>query len=203
MTESPKLRKQMLVRDAIFQSAIELFARQGFDQTTVEEVAHAAGVSRRTFFRYFTSKDDLLAVCIVQYGESLLQTITSCAAGMDPMAMVRATVMQTVASSGALPRTRQIVQIAVGSRAARQAYQSRLIDVEDALAAAYARKLPEDTPPQMLPRMLAMLTLMVMNIAIGAWYHGECEDLDAAADEVLLRLRTLFEAMQQAPAPRR
>src|SRR5580704_3163592 len=47
-----QVRKQQLVRGAIYEAAIELFGKKGFDQTTVEEVAQAAGVSRRSFFRY-------------------------------------------------------------------------------------------------------------------------------------------------------
>ncbi|WP_081238370.1 mycofactocin system transcriptional regulator [Streptomyces viridosporus] len=38
----------------------ELFARQGFDATTVDDIAGAAGIGRRTFFRYFSSKNDLV-----------------------------------------------------------------------------------------------------------------------------------------------
>lgn len=38
----------------------ELFARQGFDATTVDDIAAAAGIGRRTFFRYFASKTDLV-----------------------------------------------------------------------------------------------------------------------------------------------
>jgi len=38
---------------------LELFIRNGFDATTVDEIADAAGIGRRTFFRYFPSKNDL------------------------------------------------------------------------------------------------------------------------------------------------
>jgi mycofactocin system transcriptional regulator len=40
--------------------AFDLFARQGFEETTVDDIAAAAGIGRRTFFRYFTSKNDLV-----------------------------------------------------------------------------------------------------------------------------------------------
>lgn len=43
----------------IERAAFELFARQGFGATTMEDIAHAVGVSRRTLFRYFESKNDI------------------------------------------------------------------------------------------------------------------------------------------------
>ena len=66
-----QVRKQQLVRGAIYEAAIDLFGKKGFDQTTVEEVAQAAGVSRRSFFRYYPTKDDLLAQGVVLYGAAL------------------------------------------------------------------------------------------------------------------------------------
>lgn len=45
---------------AVVAAALELFARQGFDQTSVEQIAQAAGVSRSTFFRQFGGKDDVV-----------------------------------------------------------------------------------------------------------------------------------------------
>jgi AcrR family transcriptional regulator len=48
-------RKRELVRDEIARAAWDLFGSQGYEAATVDEIARAAGVSRRTFFRYFSS----------------------------------------------------------------------------------------------------------------------------------------------------
>lgn len=47
-------------RDAVVAAALELFRTQGFDQTSVEQIAKAAGVSRSTFFRQFGGKEDVV-----------------------------------------------------------------------------------------------------------------------------------------------
>ena len=47
-------------RTAVVAAALELFQEQGFDQTSVEQIARAAGVSRSTFFRQFGGKEDVV-----------------------------------------------------------------------------------------------------------------------------------------------
>ena len=64
-------KKQDLVRHEIWTAAVDLFYAEGFDAVTVEQIAERAGVSRRTFFRYYASKDDLMGSTLKAYGECL------------------------------------------------------------------------------------------------------------------------------------
>jgi AcrR family transcriptional regulator len=52
-------RKKNATRDRIRASALQLFGEQGYDATTVEQIAAAAGLSHMTFFRYFPTKEDV------------------------------------------------------------------------------------------------------------------------------------------------
>ena len=68
-------RKQQWMRRMIMDAALGLFVKQGFDDTTIDQIADAAGISRRSFFRYFANKDDLLAHEVVTYGLVLSEAI--------------------------------------------------------------------------------------------------------------------------------
>lgn len=55
-----RARTRDVVRAQLATVAIELFAEHGYDATTVDDIATAAGVSKRSFFRYFPAKDDVV-----------------------------------------------------------------------------------------------------------------------------------------------
>src|ERR1700680_70580 len=60
-------------REALFRAALDLFARKGFTETTVEDITDAADVGKGTFFNYFPSKDHIL----LAFGEMQLAKLQS------------------------------------------------------------------------------------------------------------------------------
>ncbi|MFG1702931.1 TetR/AcrR family transcriptional regulator [Nonomuraea sp. M3C6] len=70
-------RKKEKTRLAILDAALDLFLEQGYESTTVDQIAGAVEISPRTFFRYFTSKDHLV-LWFHDHGEGImLETLES------------------------------------------------------------------------------------------------------------------------------
>jgi AcrR family transcriptional regulator len=64
-------RKRELVRDELAEAAVNLLAFQEFEDTTVDQIVAEIGVSRRTFFRYFQSKEDVIVHIVAGAGTQL------------------------------------------------------------------------------------------------------------------------------------
>ncbi len=75
MSESSTLRLTDRKRSAIVQAAIAEFRVNGFEATSMDRIAATAGVSKRTVYNHFPSKDDLFA--------QILQELWACSAGVD------------------------------------------------------------------------------------------------------------------------
>ena len=183
-TSGPKRRlqsrKQEFVRDAIWTSAIDLFAEKGFEETTVDEIVAAAGTSRRTFFRYFQSKRDLIAQPVVSYGASLTEAIGNCPAGAPAAELFRRVVMEVAQHTVSDPRMRKAMAIAAKYPAAREAQQSRVAELQDRVAEAFARRCKD----RFTSHVLAALTLSALSLTYRAWFAKGKKDIGAAAQRV-------------------
>ncbi|MFD5655469.1 TetR/AcrR family transcriptional regulator [Streptomyces sp. NPDC127039] len=69
-------RTRRLASQEILETALRLFTEQGYDETTIAQIAREAGVSQRTLFRYFGSKEDLLGGDQGRFGRVLADTIS-------------------------------------------------------------------------------------------------------------------------------
>jgi AcrR family transcriptional regulator len=198
---SLRTRKYQFVRDAIFDSAIELFDAKGFDETTVEEIAQAAGVSRASFFRYFSSKDDLLARNVIKYGDALTAAIKASPPSSTPLDIMRKTVLAVAKETANSRHARQVIEISLRSAAARQAHMSRMVEVESKVATAFAERVGSLSKDEIEPRLLAIMTLSAMNVAVMSWHRGDSQELFTAAEQVFSSL-TRIVCGQKSPTKR-
>jgi AcrR family transcriptional regulator len=193
-------RKQDFVRSAIWDAAIGLFAERGFEETTTDEIARAAGVSTRTFFRYFASKADLMGQGMITYRTLLGDAVRQAPDALTPIQVLRHTVHKVAADAAAQPRTRQIVDIASASPAAREAQLARRAEVENALAESFATRSRIETDDEVSGRLLAALTLAAVDVTFRIWSKTDGADIVAIADDVL---DTLTGLVADRPAPAR
>src|SRR5579863_8239851 len=72
-------------RGRLAQAAMDLYGEQGFDQTTVAEIAERAGLTERTFFRHFTDKREVLFSGAQALQDLLVDTVVAAPASSTPI----------------------------------------------------------------------------------------------------------------------
>lgn len=188
MEKSLQARKQEVVQNAIFDAAIKLFCAKGFNETTVDEISAAAGVSQRSFFRYFPTKGDVLGYAIPSTGDVMIAVVRACPPEMAIIEVVREAALAVHEFSVAQPYTRQVIEITARNESARETHAAKMVELQTRLSEVYAERLNAPSRDHMLPRMLVRLTMMVEELAILSWYLDEAKDSHTAVDEVLAML---------------
>ncbi len=184
-------RKQQLVRDAIWDVAIDLFARKGFDATTVDDIVEAAGVSRRSFFRYFSSKTDLMTQSgsgryEAMVTEAILGSARGRAKGSTMGEVLRGAVLDVAGCVAAEPRTLKILEIAAKYPEARAAF-GRAGDVHEAAAGAFRRRMGKKKD-RVEASLLAGVMLAALRTVFEVWFENPRQDISVAVERVFAGL---------------
>lgn len=168
-TVNLQARKQQLVRGAIWDAAIDLFYENGYDRTAIDEIAESAGVSRRTFFRYYASKDDLMGQMVVSFGQMLAEAVAACPRSCTHMETVRRTVLSVGDYVVSQSKTLKVIRLAEKDASARKAQMARWAEVQDRVAEAFAVRCRTRSREETAPRMLAALTVAILDSCIEGW----------------------------------
>lgn len=176
-----RARKQNATRDAIWDSAISLFVEKGFDETTIEEIAEAAFVSPRSFFRYFESKNDLMAHPIAKMANSIDKAIASCPKTAGPAELLRYVVLVLTSESASDPYTAKVMKVVSKYPSASNALTSRIATVEAQIEQAFRRR----TKDAVTVRVLSSLTVSALSLSVRHWYETGQKDIAASTRKVL------------------
>jgi mycofactocin system transcriptional regulator len=179
--------------EAIEKVALELFRTRGFEETPVEDIAAAAGISRRTFFRYFGSKNDIL------FGkfDLLLRDLDEwLAAAPDDQPMFDVIAHATlrfnrVHTDGAVAH-RERMELILHTPALRA--NAALRNAEWlAVVARYAARRMAQPVDDLGPQLVGHVALGAASAAYEQWLRDESSDLDA----LVHRAFTMVQALPQ------
>jgi len=174
--ESLRERKKARTQEALETAALELFRRQGFDHTTVEDIAAACEVSPRTFFRYFPTKSDvLLGSHVEERRDRMLALLAAQPANCPAWTALRAAVLSLTQEyeheRAQIAARMAIIEATPSLRATKSEYQRGWDDAVVDVLAARARRAGAPADPLTL-RLLAGAGTVALRAAVDTWLAG-------------------------------
>ncbi|GAB3363434.1 TetR family transcriptional regulator [Amycolatopsis echigonensis] len=210
MTETPRTRVgatpagRRQLRRALATAAVDLFAANGYEATTIDDIAAAAGVGRRTFFRYFDSKDDVLFANHDEIVAEMEQVFETADPARDPIEVATAAVSLVLESYAAeldvsLKRftlTRTVPSLRDKEVATVDRYQRVLARyLQDRFAAA------GDEAATLRAAVAAAAIAAANNHVLRRWLRsGGREDIEAAATEAFTLVADAFRTTGGKPS---
>ncbi|OBK52024.1 TetR/AcrR family transcriptional regulator [Mycobacterium sp. 1081908.1] len=176
-------------RARLVEAALHLFSEQGYDRTTVAEIADRAGLTKSTFFRYFPDKREVLAAGQEALSQLLTEGIASAPADATPLAAVAAGLER--ASGAMTPLNRELAPRVKAVIATSAELQERDALKQVGLAAAMANALRARGIPDRTAALAAELGGLAFKEAFAEWISADGDrSLGELARAALDDLRT-------------
>ncbi|WP_062464016.1 TetR/AcrR family transcriptional regulator [Demequina soli] len=176
----PDARQRLVVE------ALKLFAEQGFDETTVAQIAERAGLTRSTFHRHFADKRDILTAGQETLSRLLAEGIAEAPAGATPLDAVAAGLDR--ASSSMTEFNRELSPLIDAAIAANDEFRARNAMKAVGMAAAMDDALVARGVPGPVARLAAEMGVVAFSTGFRGWVDpaegeepGELRDRTAAA----------------------
>ncbi|MEX1164368.1 MAG: TetR family transcriptional regulator [Nitriliruptor sp.] len=182
-------RKKRETKAALSRAAFELCAERGIDAVTVPDIAASANVSPRTFFNYFSSKEEAI-VGGTERAERLVELLAARPVGEPIWDALRAAVVELVAGEPTVRRELvEQARLVSDSPALAQQQVANWLEMERLLAAEVARRAGH-APGDLHPRLLVAAVGAAVRVAIDHWIDTPTDasidtPLEAVIDEAL------------------
>jgi AcrR family transcriptional regulator len=167
--------KQASVRAAIGDQASRLFLEQGFQATTIEDIARAAGIGRRTFFRYFKTKEDVVLWKFDQFARCAVELIANRPARESALSALQGALSEASEFYNQEPaQTLAILKLTV---ATPSLYAQQLLQ-QDRWKCWFAEALRRRTRAaahSLVPEVAAAIGLEAMTLAVRRWIMAPVE----------------------------
>jgi AcrR family transcriptional regulator len=163
-------RKRQLVATELTEAALQLLATRGFDVVTIDEIAITAGVSKRTFFRYFASKEDVVVRFLADLGTGIRAELATRPTEEQPsVALLHAVRVPLAACDGQSDRALPVVQLILRTPALLACFLERQAQWRDDLTAELARRLGLAPDTDWYPQLAAGMALTAFDAVLQRW----------------------------------
>ncbi|MGH3734160.1 MAG: TetR/AcrR family transcriptional regulator [Micromonosporaceae bacterium] len=162
-------QKKARTRANLQEHALRLFLEQGYDNTTVEQIAAAAGVSHMTFFRHFPTKEDV--VLRDEYDPLLESLIASRPTGEPPVTRVRSALRDALGE--VYPEAREAILVRTRLMLRTPALRARSWENQHTTGRLLERALSGQAAPDLRTRVVAAACLAAITTAIEAWADAD------------------------------
>ncbi|MFF2851371.1 TetR family transcriptional regulator [Streptomyces sp. NPDC058001] len=170
-------RKRQFVSNELTEAALQLLALKGFDTVTVDEIVATAGVSKRTFFRYFASKEDVVVQFLADMGTGMRAELADRPAGERPsQALLHAVSVPVAACADHSDRALRVVQLILRTPALLARFLERQAQWRDDLAAELAHRLELDPDAELYPRLAAGMALTAFDAVLHRWSGSDATE---------------------------
>lgn len=190
--------KAQLIRAKIAEAAIRLFLADGFDHTTVEAIAAAAGTSRRSVFRYFATKEDMALAWTTATGPDLVKQVLEVAHNIkgQPIQAALSAVQRHVEQHQELhPISLAVGQLIARTPSLRARDHEKYLVWEELLANALLTRGAAPTQG----RMAAALALAGLRLAVREWLA--CQGREPLAELLAAAYQPFIQLIQITPQP--
>lgn len=171
MTEGIRERKRRETLARIAETGLRLFMAKGYENTTLEEIAEAAGISRRTFFYYFKSKEEIILVWQTASVEYIRSAVLAQSSDQTPLEAVKNALLKLTAGYES-DENIVIDRMIRASEALQARTQSKYLAQEQAVFEALCEKWPQAKRRKHL-RIVAMTAIGAFRLAIEAWSNED------------------------------
>jgi mycofactocin system transcriptional regulator len=185
-------RRRITSRAELEQVAFDLFDRQGFERTTIDDIASAASIGRRTFFRYFPSKNDVAWGDFDAELARMRQRLNAAPAGAPLMDAIRHAVVDfNRVAPDQVPAHRRRMELILRVPAL-QAHSTLRYAAWRQVIADFVAERTGLQPDALLPRTVAHAMLGVAVAAYEQWLDSVDGDLCHLLDTAVLELSSAF-----------
>jgi AcrR family transcriptional regulator len=179
-------------RERIVLAALDLFTEQGYDDTTVAQIAERAGITKSTFFRHFPDKRELLAAGQETLSRLLSEGIAAAPPDASPLEAVAAGLERASNEMG--PVNRELSPRISAAVAASAELQERAMLKNVGLAAAMTQALVARGVPDPVAHLAAELGVLAFKRGFAEWTENDPDGTDDLAPYTLAALKALREA---------